>query len=49
MLWPGAPLLLAGETERSAALGQHLGTPGLVVRDQGHAGGRRLLDYLRGK
>lgn len=47
MLWPGEPLLLCGAEPRAAALGQRLGTPGLAVRDEGHAGGKRLIDYSR--
>jgi succinylglutamate desuccinylase len=47
MLWPGDPLLLCGAAARGAALAQRLGTPALSVIDEGHAGGRRLLDYSR--
>ena len=45
MLWPGSPLLLCGQAPRAAQLGRRLGTPALAVTDEGHAGGRRLLDY----
>lgn len=45
MLWPSDPLLLCGQAPRAAALGQALGTPPLAVADDGHAGGRRLIDY----
>lgn len=45
MLWPGDPLLLCGQAPRAAQLGRRLGTPALAVTDEGHAGGRRLLDY----
>ncbi len=45
MLWPGDPLLLCGQAERAAELALALGTPGVAVADEGHAGGRRLLDY----
>ncbi len=45
MLWPGEPLLLCGQTARSAQLALRLGSPALAVADEGHAGGRRLLDY----
>lgn len=47
MLWPSDPLLLCGEGARGRALAMALGTPGLVVADSGHAGGRRLIDYPR--
>jgi Succinylglutamate desuccinylase len=47
MLWPSDPLLLCGEGARSKALALAIGTPGLVVADGGHAGGRRLIDYPR--
>ncbi|HWK47227.1 MAG TPA: succinylglutamate desuccinylase/aspartoacylase family protein [Stellaceae bacterium] len=40
-----APLMLAGVTEKSLAAAQRLGVPRLIVRDRGHAAGRRLLDY----
>ncbi len=45
MLWPGDPLLLCGQAPRAADLAMALGTPALAVADEGHAGGRRLLDY----
>jgi predicted deacylase len=45
MLWPSDPLILAGQSARAAALGLALGAPPLVVADQGHMGGRRLIDY----
>ncbi len=45
MLWPGDPVLLCGQSPRAAALALTLGTPALAVADEGHAGGRRLLDY----
>jgi hypothetical protein len=44
MLWPSDPLIIAGGTVRSRALGLQLGTPALVVADQGHSTGRRLID-----
>jgi predicted deacylase len=47
MLWPSEPLLLSGPSERGRALAMAIGTPGLVVADGGHAGGRRLIDYHR--
>jgi hypothetical protein len=45
LLWPGAPLLLAGSTGKGRQLAQAIGAPGLVVIDEGHAAGRRLIDY----
>ncbi len=47
MLWAGTPLILCGATERGRSLACAIGTPPLVVADQGHAGGRRLIDYHR--
>ena len=44
MLWPSDPLILAGDTPDARALGLRLGVPGLVVADQGHSTGRRLID-----
>ncbi len=45
MLWPSDPLILAGQTERGRRLALQLGIPPLVVMDQGHAAGARLIDY----
>ncbi|MFT8243025.1 succinylglutamate desuccinylase/aspartoacylase family protein [Roseomonas sp. BN140053] len=45
MLWPSDPLLLCGAPLKARPLAGALGVPGLVVADQGHADGRRLLDY----
>ena len=45
MLWPSDPLILAGRTERARRLALDLGVPPLVVGDDGHATGRRLIDY----
>ncbi len=45
MLWPSDPLILSGPTARGRALAGRIGTPGLVVADRGHLGGRRLIDY----
>jgi predicted deacylase len=45
MLWPSDPLMLSGQAERAHQLGLRLGLPPLVVADEGHAGGRRLIDY----
>lgn len=44
MLWPSEPLILCGPAAR-AELAASIGTPGLVVADQGHVSGRRLIDY----
>lgn len=45
MLWPSDPLILAGQPERARRLALAIGVPPLVVADQGHAAGRRLIDY----
>ena len=45
MLWPGDPLILCGPTPKGRRLACAVGTPGLVVADRGHLGGRRLIDY----
>lgn len=45
MLWQGEPLMLCGPSEKARKLAQAIGAPGLVVTDEGHAGGRRLIDY----
>ncbi|WP_043360423.1 succinylglutamate desuccinylase/aspartoacylase family protein [Belnapia sp. F-4-1] len=45
MLWPSDPLMLVGRSARAAELALGLGVPPLVVSDQGHASGRRLIDY----
>lgn len=47
MLWDSDPLILTGETEKAAQLGMAIGVPPTVVSDQGHAGGRRMIDYAR--
>ena len=47
MLWPSDPLLLCGTTARGRDLAMRLGTPPLVVADDGHASGRRLIDFER--
>ncbi len=39
------PFLLAGPTDKAAALARALATPPIVVRDHGHAAGRRLIDW----
>lgn len=47
MLWPSDPLLLCGTNTDAAALGLKIGTPELVVTDNGHMSGKRLIDYGR--
>jgi len=47
MLWPSEPLLLCGTTPQGRKLALEVGTPGMVVADCGHAGGKRLIDYGR--
>ena len=45
MLWPSEPLLLCGATPRGLDLARGVGTPGMIIADDGHAGGKRLIDY----
>lgn len=45
MLWPSDPLILCGSVPRAQALGLRLGVPPLVVADQGHTTGLRLIDH----
>ncbi len=40
-----APVALAGMAEKNVALAKGLGVPEVIVRDRGHAAGRRLRDY----
>jgi succinylglutamate desuccinylase len=47
MLWPSDPLLLCGPAAQGRNLALAIGTPAMVVADQGHAGGKRLIDYGR--
>ena len=47
MLWPSDPLFLAGTGLAARALGRALGTPPLVVGDDGHAAGLRMIDHAR--
>jgi len=44
MTHAGAPLMLAGDTDKSLALARQVGVPAAIVRDKGHAGGKRLRD-----
>ena len=39
------PLMLAGLADKSLALARRVGMPAVIVRDAGHAAGRRLRDY----
>jgi predicted deacylase len=45
MLWESEPLLIAGLPEKARKLALRVGVPPLVVGDEGHSGGRRLIDY----
>lgn len=45
MLWPSDPLLLVGRTARARHLALEVGVPPLVVVDDGHPTGRRMIDY----
>ncbi len=47
MLWPSDPLFLSGMSAPARALGQEIGTPPLVVGDEGHAAGLRMIDHAR--
>jgi predicted deacylase len=40
-----APLMLAGTKDKGVELALKVGEPELIVRDQGHAAGRRMRDY----
>jgi len=44
MLWPSDPLLITGTPRRALQLGARLGVPSLVVADEGHSTGLRLID-----
>ena len=39
------PLTLCGRTDRARALARRLGFPAWIVADEGHAAGRRVIDY----
>jgi succinylglutamate desuccinylase len=47
MLWPADPALLCGAGPRGRALAFGIATPGQVIADTGHVGGKRLIDYGR--
>lgn len=45
MLWPSDPLVLSGAGQAAQALGVALGSPAVVVADEGHAAGLRMIDH----
>jgi predicted deacylase len=45
MQHPTDPLMLAGLRDKGVALARRVGVPRFIVRDAGHAAGRRLRDY----
>jgi len=45
MQHPAPPLMMAGRHARAKALAARIGVPERVVRDAGHAAGRRMRDY----
>jgi succinylglutamate desuccinylase len=45
MLWPSDPLILAGPGAAASDLGCAIGTPHLVVCDEGHEAGLRMIDH----
>jgi hypothetical protein len=47
MLWPSDPLFLAGPGAGARDLGRALGSPPVVVCDEGHAAGLRIIDHAR--
>jgi predicted deacylase len=47
MLWPSDPLLLCGPAPLGRQLALNIATPPVIIADQGHAGGKRLIDYGR--
>ncbi|MBE9606629.1 succinylglutamate desuccinylase/aspartoacylase family protein [Acetobacteraceae bacterium H6797] len=47
MLWQRRALFITGVSDKARDLALKLGTPPLVVADEGHANGRRLVDYPR--
>jgi succinylglutamate desuccinylase len=47
MLWPSDPLFIAGPGAGARDLGRALGTPPLVICDEGHAAGMRLIDHAQ--
>jgi len=47
ILWPSEPLLLCGPAQPGRDLALAVASPAMVIADQGHAGGKRLIDYGR--
>jgi predicted deacylase len=47
MLWPSDPLIIAGPGPGSRDLAAAVGMPGVVICDEGHAAGMRLIDHAR--
>ena len=47
MLWPSDPLILCGESPKGRQLAFGIGVPGLVIADEGHLVGRRIIDSRR--
>ena len=47
MLWPSEPLILSGASAKGRALACGIGTPPLVIADEGHVNGRRIIDSER--
>ncbi|MCE2577434.1 succinylglutamate desuccinylase/aspartoacylase family protein [Komagataeibacter sp. FNDCR1] len=47
MLWPGRPLVLSGRAPRGMTLARQIGATPLIVADDGHADGTRLIDFAR--
>jgi predicted deacylase len=45
MLWPSEPLLLSGPSAKGLELARGIGVPAMIVADQGHMSGPRLIDY----
>jgi predicted deacylase len=45
MLWPSDPLFIAGSGMRARMLARELGSPPVVVCDEGHASGMRMIDH----
>ncbi|HQT47616.1 MAG TPA: succinylglutamate desuccinylase/aspartoacylase family protein [Acidocella sp.] len=45
MLWPSPPLLLCGPSPRGKVLARNVATPAAIIADDGHVGGKRLIDY----
>ena len=45
MLWASEPLVLCGATPKGRDLALAIGQPDLVVADEGHVSGRRMIDY----